>query len=90
VTFVEGLGRSVVGLGVDPDLPDPMPDQPGQGVGYQSASHADPLVVRMDGQTLDKPDFGRATSQGETGRPAVASHQSTPIHVGGVASLGER
>ena len=39
-----------------------MPDQPGQGVGQQGAPHADPLVVRVDGQTLDEPDSGRATS----------------------------
>ena len=61
VAPVEGLGWSIVGLGVDPDVPNPMPDKPGQGVGQQGAPHADPLVVRVDGQTLDEPVYGRAT-----------------------------
>ena len=87
---VEGLGWSIVGLGVDPDVPNPMPDKPGQGVGQQGAPHADPLVVRVDGQTLDEPVSDRATGQSEADRPTVASYQPTSVHVGGVTGLGER
>ena len=67
-----------------------MPDKPGQGVGQQGAPHADPLVVRVDGQTLDEPVSDRATGQSEADRPTVASYQPTSVHVGGVTGLGER
>ena len=67
-----------------------MPETPGQGVGQEGAPHADPLVVRVDGQTLDEPVSDRATGQSEADRPTVASYQPTSVYVGGVTGLGER